>query len=151
MDVGCYCVSGSRLVAGEPVAASAFQVQAPSGIDVRLVGSLVFPGAVLAQIDCAFDLPLRQRLELVGSDGSLELAWPWNVREPGIVLRRGDALELVACEQADAYRLQADNLSRAVRGVEPPLLGRDDALGQARAIDALYRSAEAGGELQQIR
>ena len=146
MDVGCYCVSGARVVAGEPLAASAFQLRAPSGIDVRLVGSLSFAGGVLGQIDCAFDLPLRQRLEAVGSDGSLEIAWPWNVREPGIVLRRGDERERVAVGDADAYRLQVDNLSRAVRGLEPPLLGRDDALGQARVIDALYRSAEDGGE-----
>jgi predicted dehydrogenase len=31
-----------------------------------------------------------------------------------------------------------------VRGEREPLLGRDDALGQARAIEALYRSAEEG-------
>jgi predicted dehydrogenase len=33
-------------------------------------------------------------------------------------------------------------MSAAVRGRGKPLLGRDDALGQARAIDALYRSAD---------
>ena len=46
--------------------------------------------------------------------------------------------------------VQGDNFSRAVRGVEEPLLGRADALGQARAIDALYRSAEAGGAPAQL-
>ena len=29
-------------------------------------------------------------------------------------------------------------------GEKEPLLGRDDAMGQARVIEALYRSAEAG-------
>jgi predicted dehydrogenase len=150
MDVGCYCVSGSRLLAGEPAAASAHQVLAPTGIDVRLTGTLLFAGDVVAQIDCAFDLPLRQRLEVVGADGSIEVAWPWNVRDPGILVRRGRDEERIAVAAADAYRLQVDNMSRAVRGLEPPLLGRDDALGQARTIDALYRSAEAGGEPVQI-
>ena len=72
MDVGCYCVSGSRLLAGEPLEVSARQVLSPSGIDVRLAGTLVFPGDVLAQIDCAFDLPLRQGLEVrrLGRDDS---------------------------------------------------------------------------------
>ena len=150
MDVGCYCVSGSRLLCGEPVTATAHQVVAQSGIDVRLTGTLLFAGDVVAQIDCAFDLPLRQRLEVVGSDGWLEVAWPWNVREPGIVIRRGDERELVDVGTADAYRLQVDNLSRAIRGLEPPLLGRDDAVGQARAIDTLYRSAEDSGRPVQI-
>ena len=146
MDVGCYCVSGSRLVAGEPVLASARQVVGPTGVDLRLAGTLVFPGEVLGQIDCAFDLPLRQRLEVVGSDGSLLVASPWGCQDPGIELRCGDERERVEVEDIDRYRLQSDNFSRAIRGLERQLLGRDDALGQARAIEALYASAERGGE-----
>jgi len=146
MDVGCYCVSGCRLVAGEPVLASARQVVGPTGVDLRLAGALVFPGEVLAQLDCGFDLPLRQGLEVVGADGSLAVASPWGCEHPGIDVRRGGDSERVEVEDVDRYRLQSDNFSRAIRGVEPPLLGREDALGQARAIEALYRSAETGGE-----
>ena len=36
-------------------------------------------------------------------------------------------------------------MSAAIRGRAEPLLGREDALGQARAIEALYRSADEGG------
>ncbi len=146
MDVGCYCVSGSRLLAGEPESAGARQVLGPTGIDMRLAGTLVFPGGALAQLDCAFDLPVRQGLEVVGSDGTLRVATPWGANEPGIEFRRGHDTQFFAIEQADRYRLQAENLSRAVRGLEAPLLGRDDALGQARTIDALYRSAEQNGQ-----
>ncbi|HYA09840.1 MAG TPA: Gfo/Idh/MocA family oxidoreductase [Gaiellaceae bacterium] len=145
MDIGCYCVSGSRLLAGEPQLAAARQFLGPTGIDLRLAGTLVFAGDVLAQLDCAFDLPLRQGLEAVGSEGTLTVASPWGCERPGIALRRGDETAWVEVEDADRYRLQGDNFSRAVRGLEQPLLGRDDALGQARAIDALYRSAESGG------
>jgi len=144
MDVGCYCVSGARLLAGEPLHAAAHQVVGPTGVDLRLTGTLAFPDDVLAVVDCAFDLPLRQSLEAYGSEGSLHVQWPWNVREPGILLRRDGGEEQVEVEDADAYRLQVDNVSRAIRGLEPPLLGRDDAVGQARAIDSLYRSAEIG-------
>jgi hypothetical protein len=42
------------------------------------------------------------------------------------------------------FVLELDNFTGAVEGRVPPLLGRDDALGQARTIDALYRAAEAG-------
>jgi len=145
MDVGCYCVSGSRLLGGEPVEVSARQVLGPSGVDMRLAGTLVFPGDVLAQIDCAFDLPFRQGLEAVGSEGTLRVATPWGIDAPGIVLERGGNSERIDVEPADRYRLQSDNFSRAISGLEQPLLGRDDALGQARAIDGLYRSAERGG------
>ena len=146
MDVGCYCISGSRLLAGEPLLAAARQVVGPTGIDMRLAGTLVFAGDVLGQIDCAFDLPLRQGLEAVGAEGTLTVASPWGCDPPGIMLRRGDETERIEIEDVDRYRLQGDNFSRAIRGLEPPLLGRDDALGQARTIDALYRSAESGGD-----
>jgi len=145
MDVGCYCVSGSRLLGGEPVEVSARQVLGRSGVDMRLAGTLVFPGDVLAQIDCAFDLPFRQGLEAVGSEGTLRVATPWGIDAPGIVLERGGNSERIDVEPADRYRLQSDNFSSAIRGLGQPLLGRDDALGQARAIDGLYRSAERGG------
>jgi predicted dehydrogenase len=145
MDVGCYCVSGSRLLGGEPTEVSARQVLGRSGVDMRLAGTLVFPGDVLAQIDCAFDLPFRQGLEAIGSEGTARVATPWGIDSPGIVLDRGGNSERIDVGVADRYRLQSDNFSRAIRGVEPQLLGRADALGQARAIDALYRSAEAGG------
>jgi xylose dehydrogenase (NAD/NADP) len=149
MDVGCYCLSGSRLLAGEPAVVSAQQVRGPSGIDMRMAGTLVFPHDVLGQFDCAFDLPLRQWLEAVGSEGSVRVRWPWNAREPGLELVQGDSSEWVAIEDASAYRAQCDNFSRAVRGDAEPLLGRADAVGQARTIDALYKSAEAGGEPRQ--
>jgi predicted dehydrogenase len=35
-------------------------------------------------------------------------------------------------------------MSAAIRGEASPLLGREDAVGQARAIEALYHSAESG-------
>jgi xylose dehydrogenase (NAD/NADP) len=150
MDVGCYCVSGSRLLAGEPLEVSARQVLGPSGVDMRLAGTLVFPGDVLAQVDCGFDLPSRQGLEVVGSAGTLRVATPWGIDEPGIVFEHGHDTDFFEIQIADRYRLQSDNFSRAIRDLEQPLLGREDALGQARSIDALYRSADAGGEATQI-
>ena len=44
----------------------------------------------------------------------------------------------------DAYVLELENMADAIAGAAPPLLEGDDALGQARTIDALYRSAESG-------
>ena len=47
-------------------------------------------------------------------------------------------------EHANRYRLQLENFARAVAGEESPLLGRDDAVAQARVLGALLRSAETG-------
>jgi predicted dehydrogenase len=52
--------------------------------------------------------------------------------------------ERVDVEDADRYQLELENMCDAIRGEAEPLLGRDDAVGQARTIAALYRSAESG-------
>ena len=53
-------------------------------------------------------------------------------------------MERIELEPVDSYRLELENLSDAIRGEAALLLGRDDAVAQAQAIDALFRSAESG-------
>jgi D-xylose 1-dehydrogenase (NADP+, D-xylono-1,5-lactone-forming) len=144
MDVGCYCVSAVRLLAGEPQVATAQQVSAPNGVDQRFVATLSGDGDVLAAIDAALDLPDRSELEAIGSDGSIRVSDPWHCRAPGLDVRRGEREERIAIEPVDSYRLQLENFSAAVEGRGEPLLGRADALGQARVIEALYRAADTG-------
>jgi len=144
MDVGCYCVSGIRLLAGEPERVHAEQVVGPTGVDVAFAATLRLPDDVLAHFDCGMVLPYRAGLEAVGEDGALFVADPWIVRAPGIELRRGDEVERIAVEPADHYRLELENVGDAARGLAPLLVGREDALGQARAIEALYDAAAVG-------
>ena len=59
MDVGCYCVSGSRLLGGEPESVYGEQVSGESGVDVLFAATMRFPGDVLAQFECGFVLPER--------------------------------------------------------------------------------------------
>jgi predicted dehydrogenase len=139
MDVGCYCVSGARLLLGEPV--SAHGVARGEGVDVGFAGALAFEGGATATFDCAFDLPERDSLEVVGSEGTLFLDDPWHCREPGIELRRGAPVERIEVPREDSYRLELEDVSAAIRTGREPLLGRADAVGQARVIEALLDSA----------
>ncbi len=143
MDVGCYCISGSRLLAGEPEQVYGVSLE-EAGVDTVFAAVLSFPGSVFAHFDCGFRLPMRDELEVVGTEGSLFLDDPWHCRRPVIELRREGGVEEIALEPVDSYRLELENFADAIRGEAEPLLGRDDAVGQARAIDALYRSAESG-------
>jgi predicted dehydrogenase len=140
LDVGCYCVSGARLLAGEPEAVEAFAVTTEGGVDSRFAAAMTFPGDVLATFHCGFDLPFQDELEAIGSEGSLFLDDPWHSVNTVIELRREGTVERIEVERANPYRCELEQISRAIRGLEPPLLGRDDALGQARALDALRRS-----------
>jgi D-xylose 1-dehydrogenase (NADP+, D-xylono-1,5-lactone-forming) len=142
MDVGCYCVSAVRLVAGEPVHVRAEQIRSPptrDGVDVRLAATLRFAGDVLGVIDCALDAPIGHRLTVVGDAGELVLEDPFHGRTPGI-LRDGQLIEV---PYANPYALEIENLSAAIRGEAEPLLDGRESVAQAAAIEALYRSAGA--------
>jgi xylose dehydrogenase (NAD/NADP) len=148
MDVGCYCVSGSRLLAGEPESVFGQAYVGPTGTDWVFSGVLRFPGDVHALFDCGTSLAERDELEAIGTEGSLFLDDPWHCTEPVIELRRGNEVERVELEPVDSYRLELENLADAAAGTAPLLLGHDDAVGQARAIEALFRSADEGAVVQ---
>ena len=144
MDVGCYCVNGSRLLGGEPEVVFGQQLIGPSGTDWVFTGTLRFPDEVFALFDCGTALANRDELEAIGTEGSLFLDDPWHVDEPGIELRRDGQVEQIELPYENSYGLELENLSDAIRGEGEPLLGRDDAVGNARAIEALFASAERG-------
>jgi D-xylose 1-dehydrogenase (NADP+, D-xylono-1,5-lactone-forming) len=144
MDVGCYCVSGCRALAGaEPERAWAELVPGGHGVDVALAGTLRFPGDVLAHFDCGLSYPGGSLLAAAGTEGSFAFADPWHGNDAVIELRRADgSVEHIDAGPANSYALELADFEAAVRGEGSPLLGRDDALGQARTIAALYTSAE---------
>lgn len=142
MDVGCYCVSALRLLCGEPERVSCETV-VRRGVDAHASGLLRFAGGVLGGFECGIDTAPRSFLELTGSEGRLLVEDPW--KAPDLEIVRGDgSREAVPVERVDPYAREVEDLSRAVRGERKPRLGRDDALGQARTIEALYRAAAEG-------
>ena len=146
MDVGCYCVSAMRLLAGEPLTVSGRRIDGGDGVDVRFTGTLAFAGGMLGSFDCGLDMVARSELELVGDSGSLFVSDPWHSRSAGIELRRPGGNEPIAVPAADPYACELEDFAAAVRGERPHPFGRADAVGQARAIAALYRAAESGAD-----
>lgn len=144
MDVGCYTVSAARLIAGEePDRVHGEQAVGPSGVDIRFSGLLHFPRGVTALVASAFTTD-HQGLEVVGRHGSLFVPDPWHARAGRIVLRTSGGEETIAVPFRDPYGAELEDMVAAIRGEDRPLLGREDALGQATTIAALYRSAETG-------
>ena len=147
MDVGCYCLSALRLLAGEPERVWAEMVEGGDGVDARLAGLLRFPGDVLGTFDCGMDIPRRAGLEIVGETGTIVSLDPWHGGRPIVRILRPDADEPedVPVEAANPYAAELDDLARAIREGGEPRLGRADAVGQARAIEALYGAARKTG------
>jgi D-xylose 1-dehydrogenase (NADP+, D-xylono-1,5-lactone-forming) len=140
MDLGCYCINMERLLAGEPELVFGRQRVGATGVDVGFVAVLEFGGGVFGEFHCGFDLPEGTGLEAIGTQGSLVVRDPVRSRDPHVELN-GARIEV---EDANRYLLEVENFSAAVRGEGTPLLGRADAVGQARVIEGLYRSAASG-------
>jgi predicted dehydrogenase len=145
MDVGCYCVSITRLLAGEPEVVTGRAVVGPGEVDLRFAGMLALPGSVLAHFDCGLDVPGFSVVEVVGSAGTLRLPRPFLISDAVIEHIHDGTVDRIEIPAADSYRLELENMSGAIRGSVEPLLGRADAVGQARAIEALYASADRSG------
>src|SRR5437764_1020458 len=131
LDVGCYCVSVSRLLAGEPPSVSAEMEMGPSGVDLRVRATMRFAGGVEAEIEAAIDRPDAAGVEVVGSRGAATVADPWHCRSAGIALGDGRRIAVAA---ADPYRLQLDDFAAAVRDGRPARVSGAQIVGQARAI-----------------
>mgnify|MGYP001828890582 CR=1 FL=1 len=140
MDVGCYCISGSRMIAGEePVQVYGEQVTTADGVDRRFTGVLSFPSGLVATFHCGFD-SFSESLEVTGREGTVFLPDPWHSLR-GVLVVDGEEQSV---EARNPYQCELEDMAAAIRGEKAPRLGRDDAMGQAVVIDALYRSAEAG-------
>jgi len=140
MDVGCYCISAARFIAGaEPEVVHGQQVTTADGVDRRFAGLLRFPSGLLATFHAGFD-SFSESLEVIGRDGSIFLPDPWHSTQ-GLILVNGEEERV---EAINPYQCELDDMAAAIRGEKAPRLGRADARGQARAIEALYRSAGSG-------
>jgi xylose dehydrogenase (NAD/NADP) len=145
MDLGCYCVNAARMLAGEPEAVGGVQVLGGDGVDVSFAGVLRFSGGVVAHFDASFQTADGGGLEVVGDAGTLRLTDPWHARAPAIECSDGQGVRTIEIESADSYRLEAEDFAAAVAGTAGPRLGREDAVGQARTLQALYSAAGSVG------
>jgi xylose dehydrogenase (NAD/NADP) len=144
MDVGCYCVSGARYAANEePEWVFGTSVGDDGGVDRRFTGVLRFPSGVVAEFTSSFVVDHRG-LELIGTDGTVLFTDPWQSIAATVIVAGVET----AFDEIDPYQCEIDNISAAIRGEAEPRLGRADALGQARAIEALYRSAAEGSAVR---
>jgi xylose dehydrogenase (NAD/NADP) len=137
MDLGCYCINMERLLGGEPELVFGRQRLGATGVDVGFVAVLEFARGVFGEFHCGFDLPQGTGLEAIGTEGTLVVRDPVRSRDPHVEVNG----ERVDVEDVNRYLLEVENFSAAVRGEAEPLLGRADAVGQARVIEALRESA----------
>lgn len=154
LDVGCYCTSMARLVAGaaagkpfaEPVEVKALgHVGDITGVDEWTAAVLRFPGDIIAQVSTGVRVTQENTVRIYGSEGSIYVPSPWFVGENAAihVHRHGeDPREVPTSVEANIYTIEADTVAANIanRQASSPAMSWDDTLGNMRTLDA-WRAA----------
>jgi D-xylose 1-dehydrogenase (NADP+, D-xylono-1,5-lactone-forming) len=154
MDVGCYCVNVSRTVTGaEPVEVAAWADWTRDDVDARLAGMLRFENGGVAQFDCALTMERREMCEVAGTAGVLTVEDAFLPGTGDTVIRtlRGraqPAVETIA--GADEYCLMIEHFADCALTGAPLRYPAAEAAANMRVVEALYRSARAGGAVQSV-
>ncbi|HTK76388.1 MAG TPA: Gfo/Idh/MocA family oxidoreductase, partial [Gemmataceae bacterium] len=146
LDVGCYPVFGIRWAFGvEPVRAFATATMR-GGVDLGMSGVLEFPGDRVGVFDCGFTLPLRQWLEISGTEGVVRVPEMWipQAADDYVIYRDGRQPERVVVDGRDQIACMIEDFGRAVLQNEEPMPSPMEAVKTLKALDALARSAQEG-------
>ena len=151
MDVGCYCGSLARLLAGaalgrpfaDPVKVRGTAViGATSRVDEWATAALEFEGGVLANLTCGAEVAVESSARIWGSSGHILVPNPWfpGKGENKIILKRdGEGTQelVVHCDRA-LYTIEADVVAQnlAARQAPHPCMTWDDSRGNQKLLDA---------------
>jgi predicted dehydrogenase len=142
LDVGCYCVSMARLIAGaEPVEIKALAQIGDTGVDELAVAVLKFPNGMLAQLATGVRVSLSNAVRISGDEGAIVVPSPWAVnRERGdsdLWLRReGQPVEEIKTyTDRGIYAVEADAVAESIAAGQSPAMSWADSLGNMRALD----------------
>jgi len=158
LDVGCYTVSMSRLVAGgatgadfaNPVSLHGSGRVGSTGVDEWAAAVLQFESGIVAQVATSIRAPLDNSLYISGSKGTLTVDDPWTANRKGPAAGRihvvaGGSEEIVDVPvEASSFALEADGVAEAITAgrleAVPPAMTWDDSLGNMATLD-MWRKA----------
>ena len=160
-DTGCYCINAARFYFdAEPMHASAIVETADSGVDERVVGTLLFPKGRVAQFECSYRLEpgvYIQSYELFGKRGHIHVPMGYAQVETyregtviGSTYTVGDnaaikpQTETIQCSPVHQWQLGLEYFADRILNGEPIGPPAENGLANVRAIDAVFQSAREG-------
>jgi predicted dehydrogenase len=112
LDVGVYCLTPLLEVAGRPpLRVAAACTRGGDGIDASMRGWLDFGGGLVATVECSFEAPERQLLDIAGTDALLSVDRPFTSGPADTTLRllhRDGVTEARHRPGVNAYREMVD-------------------------------------------
>ncbi len=145
LDIGVYPISFAQYIFGSPPD-EVFGAQwiGETGVDETFCGTMIYPGAQIAQISCSFRSPFHTFAEICGSKGRLVLNRPFigldNARQLLFIDKDGNEEEIPIPERA-LYLGEIEDLHAAVLDGAQPYLTLQESRNHIRTVCALVQSA----------
>ncbi len=145
-DIGCYPVSYTHMIAGQPpLEVCGWQQLTPGGVDHTFAGQMRYANGVLAQFQCSFALPVQTHMEIRGTLATLRIPAPFLIRQKtSMYLQRDGKEEKINTPAYELYLGEIDNLADAIFEGKPLRLGLDESKQINATLLALYTSARSG-------
>jgi len=124
LDVGCYVVSVSRWVLGEPN--NVFARSRIDGVDWSTSALLQFEGGQTASVFASFEAPEVQELTVVAREGVQRLEQPFSSREV-----------------ADSYQLMVESFGESVLQDRPVAIPLGESIANMKVLDAIREAAKS--------
>ncbi len=148
MDIGCYPISLARfLFEAEPLRVCGVMELDPVFETDRQVSGIMVFGAGTATFTCGTQLAPYQRVNILGTDGRIEIEIPFNA-PPDQACRMwyqsGTQVEEIRVEVSNQYTIQGDLFAKAILDDTPVPTSLADGVANMQVIDALILSARSG-------
>ncbi len=158
LDLGCYCTSMARLIAGasvnnaflEPTVFEGAGVLAEGGVDEYAIASLRFGDSLLANLVCGLRLQMGTLLRVYGSEGMVSVPVPFKPAPLGgeyqyhiQSIHTPEIQEtIIKVAPSDVFAIEADAVAAAIYAgaVHLDAMSPLDSLGNMRSLDC-WRSA----------
>lgn len=152
MDIGCYAIhSARRLFGTEPTRVQgSLDIHPVFGVDVTASATLDFPDRGQATFTVSTQSDSDQRVNIVGTEGRIEITRPFNAQAHlPMIVRVGagmgqsydEPLETLSFGPADQYSIMAQRFAAAILSGEQAPVSVDDAVANMAVIDALRAAA----------
>jgi predicted dehydrogenase len=138
------------LFGAEPTAIEGSVMRDETGTDVLTSAILAFDEDVAA-FTCSTRTEPDQRVHIYGTEGRISMGIPFNIppdRPTEIVVTAGGDppvspdSETLTFAAADQYTIQAERFADAVLDGRPLPIPPEDAIGNLRVIEAIFRAGE---------
>jgi predicted dehydrogenase len=145
-DVGCYPISFARVLVGEePLEVFGWQVIGPTGIDETFVGQMKFDHNIHMQFDCSFVTHFNNFMEIVGTQGILNIPHPAKpATDDRMYLTRDEKTETIEIKSKMLYLYEVEDMADAILLGHAPRISLEDSRANIRTILAFLESARTG-------